>query len=139
MKQFHILSILLVLASCAKGYEHPMESELRRVDEVLDEMDEYVALKESRINTIRESLTDTGLTLNQKYSIYGRLFEEYAPYQFDRAREMLEMQEMIADSLSDVSLRTTATLIQDRTRSHTSRWPSRTSVTMSSVRITSSS
>lgn len=110
MKQFHILFILLVLASCAKGYEHPMESELRRVDEALDEMDEYVALKESRINTIRESLTDTGLTLNQKYSIYGRLFEEYAPYQFDRAREMLEMQEMIADSLSDVSLRTTATL-----------------------------
>lgn len=110
MKPFYILFGLILLASCADGYEHPMESELRRVDEALDDMDEYVALKESRISTIRESLGDPALTLNQKYSIYGRLYEEYAPYQFDNAREMLEMQENLADSLGDSSLKTTATL-----------------------------
>lgn len=83
---------------------------MKRVDDALDHMSEYVALKESRINAIAETLSDKELTLHQKYVTYGRLYEEYAPYQFDKAREMLEMQEDIADSLSDLSLKTTASL-----------------------------
>jgi hypothetical protein len=73
-------------------------------------MDEYVAIKESRIATISETLEDPGLTLNQKYGVYGRLYEEYLPYQFDKALEMLRMQEDIALQMGDMSLKTTASL-----------------------------
>jgi hypothetical protein len=87
-----------------------MEDELQRIDEALEHMSDYVALKENRINTIKESLNAPDITIHQKYGIYGRLFEEYAPYQFDEAFSMLQMQEEIADSISDQSLKTTALL-----------------------------
>ena len=99
-----------LLASCGDNYRHPMEEDLRRVDAALEQMGSFVELKESRISAIQETLSDSNLTLRQKYGIYGRLYEEYAPYQFDKARQMLQMQECLADSLSDASLRTTATL-----------------------------
>lgn len=102
--------IRFFLASCSGNYEHPMELELQRVDHALEHMSEYVALKESRISVIEESLDSPDITLQQKYGIYGRLYEEYAPYQFDRALYMLDRQEEIADSISDRSLKTTALL-----------------------------
>lgn len=110
MKPLHILLSLLALASCAKTYEHPMESELKRVDEALDNMSEYVDQKEARIAVISEVLQHDDMTLQQRYGVYGRLYEEYAPYQFDKALQMLQKQEDIADSLSDSSLKTTALL-----------------------------
>ena len=111
MKKLFIISIsALLLASCSEGYKHPMESELARVDQALESMSKYVELKENRINTIMEPLADESLPLAQKYTIYGRLYEEYAPYQFDKARQMLEIQEQIADEIGDASLKTTATL-----------------------------
>lgn len=109
-KLFYISLAVFMIASCSTDYQHPVENELQELDLVLEDMQEYVTLKESRINTISESLNAKDLTLQQKYGIYGRLYEEYAPYQFDRAREMLEMQERIADTLADASLKTTATL-----------------------------
>ena len=111
MKKLFIISIsALLLASCSEGYKHPMESELARVDQALESMSKYVELKENRINTIMEPLADESLPLAQKYTIYGRLYEEYAPYPFDKARQMLEIQEQIADEIGDASLKTTATL-----------------------------
>ena len=109
-KAIYISLFVFTLASCSGNYEHPMELELQRVDHALEHMSEYVALKESRISVIEESLDSPDITLHQKYGIYGRLYEEYAPYQFDKAREMLEMQENIADSMADQSLKTTALL-----------------------------
>ncbi len=109
-KSFYISLFIFCLASCSETYENPMEKELKRVDQALDNMSEYVALKENRINTIKESLNAPDITIHQKYGIYGRLFEEYAPYQFDEAFSMLQMQEEIADSISDQSLKTTALL-----------------------------
>ena len=92
MKRLFIISIsALLLASCSEGYRHPMEHELERIDQALEIMDKYVELKENRISTIMEPLADESLPLNQKYAIYGRLYEEYAPYQFDQARKMLEL------------------------------------------------
>lgn len=111
MRRYLYFALLLFISlSCRHAYVHPLESELQRLDAALDKMEEYTTLKESRISAIAETLQDDGLTMQQKYVIYGRLYEEYAPYQFDKAREMLEMQEAIADSLSDNSLETTASL-----------------------------
>jgi PBP1b-binding outer membrane lipoprotein LpoB len=75
MKRLFIISIsALLLASCSEGYKHPMEHELKRIDQALEIMDKYVELKENRISTIMEPLADESLPLNQKYAIYGRLY-----------------------------------------------------------------
>ena len=111
MKRLLIIQLLaFLLASCGESYRHPMESELARIDKALESMDKYVELKENRINTIMEPLADESLPLSQQYTIYGRLYEEYAPYQFDQARKMVEKQEQIAEQMGDASLKTTATL-----------------------------
>lgn len=78
-KAIYISLFVFTLASCSGNYEHPMELELQRVDNALEHMSEYVALKESRISVIEESLDSPDITLHQKYGIYGRLYEEYAP------------------------------------------------------------
>ena len=97
MKRLLIIPFLaLLFTSCGDGYRHPMESELARIDKALEDLDKYVELKENRISTIMEPLLDESIPLMQKYVIYGRLYEEYAPYQFDQARKMVEMQEQIA-------------------------------------------
>jgi hypothetical protein len=80
MRKLAYILIALLSVSCVSSYVHPCEDDLRRLDEALEEMDEYVAIKENRIATISESLSDPGLTLNQKYGVYGRLYEEYRPY-----------------------------------------------------------
>ena len=110
MRKLAYILLALLSVSCVNSYVHPCEDDLRRLDDALEEMDEYVAIKESRIATISETLDDPGLTLNQKYGVYGRLYEEYCPYQFDKALEMLGMQEEIALQMGDMSLRTTASL-----------------------------
>ena len=110
MRNLAYILLALLSVSCVNSYVHPCEDDLRRLDEALEEMDEYVAIKESRIATMSEVLDDPGLTLSQKYGVYGRLYEEYGPYQFDKALEMLGMQEEIALQMGDMSLKTTASL-----------------------------
>lgn len=110
MKKIFYIFCLVLLASCKSDYENPLEADLERLDQALEKMDEAVSLKESRISAIAETLNEKDLTLHQKYGIYGRLYDEYAAYQFDKAREMLEKQEAIADTLQDASLKTTASL-----------------------------
>ena len=107
---FLYIFLLLSLTGCHKRYEHPLAEDFKRLEDALANIDEYVLAKESRISAIEETLQAKDLTLQQKYGIYGRLYEEYTPYQFDKARDMLLMQESIADSLGDASLKTTASL-----------------------------
>ena len=107
---FFYIFLLFPLAGCQVKNVHPLAEDFRRLEETLGSIDEYVLAKEGRISAIEETLRDKDLTLQQKYGIYGRLYEEYAPYQFDKARDMLLMQESIADSLSDQVLKTTASL-----------------------------
>ena len=107
---FFYIFLLFSLTGCQVKNVHPLAEDFRRLEETLGSIDEYVLAKEGRISAIEETLRDKDLTLQQKYGIYGRLYEEYAPYQFDKARDMLLMQESIADSLSSLSLRTTASL-----------------------------
>lgn len=108
-KPIYIL-LALTFVSCVNSYVHPCEDELIRLDQTLDNMDEYVTVKESRIAAISEALDDPQLTLIQKYAVCGRLYEEYLPYQFDKALEMLRMQEDIALQMGDMPLKTTASL-----------------------------
>ena len=64
-KPIYIL-LALTFVSCVNSYVHPCEEELIRLDRTLDNMDEYVTIKESRIAAISETLEDPQLTPVQR-------------------------------------------------------------------------
>lgn len=110
MKHYSISAILLLLfaVSCVDTYRHPLASELERLDSELARMEEYVNEKEAKISTIEGLLASDALSLEQKYGLYGQLYQECVAYQFDKAKEILESQEAIAAELEDRSLMNSA-------------------------------
>lgn len=104
------LTAICMLSSCARTGRHPLASELEALDAEIGKMDEYVESKERRIAMIESLLTSEELTLLQQYNIYGQLYQEYEAFQFDKAKEVLEHQERIAEELGDASLGFAASL-----------------------------
>ena len=102
------LTAAVLLVSCNDSYQHPLTSDLERLDSELAKMEEYVKAKEAKISTIEGLLNSDDLSLEQKYSLYDQLYLECVAYQFDRAKEVLESQEAIAAELGDVSLMNSA-------------------------------
>ena len=102
-----ILSLLLAV-SCVDAYRHPLADELGRLDSELARMEEYVNEKEAKIITIEGLLASDGLSPEQKYGLYGQLYQECVAYQFDKAKAILESQEAIAAELEDRSLMNSA-------------------------------
>ena len=110
-----VLRTLLIVAisfltSCRITHHSPFEDDLEKIDAALNMADEYVHAKEQKIRTIENMLNSRGVNDLQKYHIYGQLFEEYEAYQFDKAKEMLENQEEIAECLGNLSLKNDALL-----------------------------
>lgn len=104
-----ILSLLLAV-SCVDAYRHPLADEFERLDSELARMEEYVNEKEARIVTIEGLLASDDLSPEQKYGLYGQLYQECVAYQFDKAKEILESQEAIAAELEDRSLMNSAVI-----------------------------
>ena len=102
-----ILSLFLAV-SCVDAYRHPLADELGRLDSELARMDEYVNEKEAKIITIEGLLASDDLSPEQKYGLYGQLYQECVAYQFDKAKAILESQEAIAAELEDRSLMNSA-------------------------------
>ena len=102
-----ILSLFLAV-SCVDAYRHPLADELGRLDSELARMEEYVNEKEAKIITIEGLLASDGLSPEQKYGLYGQLYQECVAYQFDKAKAILESQEAIAAELEDRSLMNSA-------------------------------
>lgn len=102
-----ILSLLLAV-SCVDTYRHPLADELGRLDSELARMEEYVKEKEAKISTIEGLLASDDLSPEQKYGLYGQLYQECVAYQFDKAKAILESQEAIAAELEDRSLMNSA-------------------------------
>ena len=102
-----ILSLLLAV-SCVDAYRHPLADEFERLDSELASMEEYVKEKEAKISTIEGLLASDDLSPEQKYGLYGQLYQECVAYQFDKAKEILESQEAIAAELEDRSLMNSA-------------------------------
>lgn len=104
-----ILSLLLAV-SCVDPYRHPLADEFERLDSELARMEEYIKEREAKISTIEGLLVSDDLSLDQKYGLYGQLYQECVAYQFDKAKEILESQEQIAETLGDRSLMNSAVI-----------------------------
>ena len=101
---------LICLISCQQIEGSSFESDLRRLDEALLRAQEYVSVKEQQISTIENMLNSRGVELVQQYYIYGRLFDEYEAFQFDKAKDALDAQIRIAEQLGDKVLKNNAQL-----------------------------
>lgn len=112
MKYYSISAIvsLLLAVSCVDAYRHPLADEFERLDSELARMEEYVNEKEARIVTIEGLLASDDLSPEQKYGLYGQLYQECVAYQFDKAKAILESQEAIAAELEDRSLMNSAVI-----------------------------
>lgn len=99
-----------LLVSCGLSGGSSLEEDLSRLDRELDSAAEYVELKKLRISTIENLINSRGITETQEYEIYGRLYDEYSTYNFNKAVEMLQNQERLAmdmgsdDLLNDTRL-----------------------------------
>ena len=104
------LSVILLCVSCSTEVTRPYTSYLDRLDETIARADEYVNSKEQRISSIENMLHSRGVTPFQQYQIYGRLYAEYLPFQFDKAKQMLEHQERLAEDMNSMELKNDALL-----------------------------
>lgn len=100
-----IFTTLSVLLSCTSRSGSVYEDQLRRIDQALERSEEYVKIKQQKISTIENMLHSRGVTPLQQYNIYGQLYLEYQPFQFDKAKEVLEYQLDIANEIGNDSLR----------------------------------
>ena len=105
-----ILTLVFIITACVSAEVRPYSADLDRLDEALERADEYVGIKEQKISTIENMLHSRGVTPLQQYHIYGELYKEYLPFQFDKAKEMLENQERLAEEMGNVSMRYDAML-----------------------------
>lgn len=109
-RRFLYVIVLFGAFSCTIVDNSPFGEDLERIDDALKMAHEYDHAKDQKISTIENMLNSRGVNDLQKYHIYGQLFDEYEAYQFDKAKEMLERQEAIADDLGNLSLRNDALL-----------------------------
>ena len=100
-----LLPALLLLFMAARiSVAQPMEELLLRLDETIASADRYQTEKEVRIKTIENPLHSRGISAEQRYAIYGQLYEEYLTYNFAKASEALGNQEQAAAELGDKGL-----------------------------------
>ncbi len=102
LKVKRLASILTVAVLCCFSLQaQSLEDFLQQLDAAIADADRYVAEKEVRIKTIENSLQSRGISAEQRYFIYGQLYEEYVTYNFAKASEALENQEAAARELGD--------------------------------------
>ena len=104
------LAFCFLALSCSGRKESLYEEHLSRLDATLEMADEYIRAKEQKISTIENMLHSRGVTPMQQYHIYGQLYEEYFAFQFDKAKDAIEHQIVLADEMGERSLKDDAML-----------------------------
>ena len=99
-----LLAILSLSLIAVFSFAQPMEDLLVLLDGTIADSDKYRAEKEVRIKTIENPLHSRGISAEQRYAIYGQLYEEYLTYKFAKASEALDNQETAAREIGDKRL-----------------------------------
>ena len=99
MRRF--LAILLSVLLAVPVFAQSMEELLVILDGTIAHADRYQAEKEVRIKTIENQLHSRGIGAEQRFAIYGQLYDEYLTYNFAKASEALDNQETAAIELGD--------------------------------------
>lgn len=95
----------LILPSCDKNPQDDALSEaLERLDDVLEHSDDYVVARKLQISGLENLLNSRGVNQMREYEIYGHLFDAYAAFNFNKAKEAVDCQLCAARALGDESL-----------------------------------
>ncbi|MGM9749317.1 MAG: hypothetical protein ACI3ZN_11005, partial [Candidatus Cryptobacteroides sp.] len=91
--------------SCDKNPQNEkLLDALERLDDVLEHSDDYVVARRLQISGLENLLNSRGVNQMREYEIYSRLFDAYAPFNFDKAKEAVDNQLEAARKLGDESL-----------------------------------
>ncbi len=99
MKRFSSLIVWLVFPALLFA-QHNMDSLLRVLDKTVDSNQIYVVQKEKKIARL-QSLLINCTTDNQRFEIYGKLYDEYNSYKSDSALKYVREQLKLAEHLND--------------------------------------
>lgn len=87
MRVLLIFAALFLAVSCSMdtaGFSPQVCDALEKVDKALEEKETYVSIKKQHIEDIRASLS-AGISDEDRYSLYDRMYEEYYQYNIDSA------------------------------------------------------
>ncbi len=94
------MSIILIFSINVSAFD--VKEDLSTLDKVLSNSNNFEVILNNRIQRIELELeTEYPADDIKKYDLYTALFEEYLPYQFDKALSALNEQEIIANHLRD--------------------------------------
>lgn len=99
MKRLFSLSIWLVFPALLFA-QHNIDSLLRVLDKTVDNNQVYVTQKEKKLDNLKFRLKN-GTGDNQRFDIYGQLYDEYNSYKSDSALKYVREQLKIAEKLND--------------------------------------
>ena len=113
---YTIISAAIVLLSFARAdlrTETPgqLPRMLQRLDEKIEQRDNYRAMHEERIDHLKQILHRTPITPEQRYDVHTMLIEAYEAYQFDSTLYYLDRNLELA-RLTDSRYRTDETLLR---------------------------
>ena len=75
---------------------------LQELDHEISISDKYVKDKLLRIQTMENKLQSRGVSKEQQYDIYGELYNEYFPYNYVTAQDILESRKNLARESGDI-------------------------------------
>ncbi len=94
--------ILVFITSAELSARPEKDSVLQLLYETLNRKDDYIRVKEQRIDDIKRLLEMPDLTDNQRYNFNNRLQDEYNSYQIDSATHYLELNLNLAQKLNNI-------------------------------------
>ena len=97
IKQY-LLAILLLFPLCASG-ENDLKTLSDSLNAILEQKQYYVALKEKQIESIKQTLKDSTLSIGEEYEINATLYEKYQKFNTDSAARYIQRNIEIAVAL----------------------------------------
>ena len=99
---FKVFSFILFFLFCVTGYANQIDSIMIRLDQVIKDKAIYIAIKEHKIEEIKQNLTLENPSLVKKYELYLQLFQEYQKFNVDSAIVYIHKNMEIAYQINDL-------------------------------------
>ena len=97
-----LTAALLALATPSPARNADLQQLLQRIDQAIENSDQYVARKTARIDGIRKQLGQAR-DMASEYQLSYRLYQEYLPFMNDSAIHYLQRCTDIARRMGDLS------------------------------------
>ena len=98
-----VVCLLVLFSLNAAAYD--VRTDLQNLDNVLSQSEEFELIRNNRVQRLELELnSEYSRDDARKYALFTTLFEEYYPYQFDKAMDVLNRQEKLAAKLNDKEL-----------------------------------